>query len=147
MQLLTKTARTLQPSNTSGEFIVPLDISPTMIKPAQTKLISTGIALDIPEGHNFTLKQQSLDYQPNISIYEGTLNSTNELFLIVANNGTSDVILTRDDHIANIQIHQSTTINVVTTKCPSFPSLSKPKRTQPHRKAKTPTTIHQILLR
>ena len=145
VQLLTKTARTLQPSNTSGEFIVPLDISPTVIKPTETKLISTGIAIDIPEGHNFTLKQQTLDYQPNISVYEGTLHSSTELFLIVANNGTSDVILTRDDHIANIQIHQSATLKLLTTKCPSFPSLSRPKRKQPYRRAKTPT-INQVLM-
>ena len=147
IQPLTPTAKTLVPSTKSNEYKITLDIEPTLLKPDETKLLSTGLAIQLPNHHTTTIKQQFVDYQSNLTVFEGKVTTNNELCLIVTNHGKQDVIVTRDDHIANVKFEKSLKIDLKTHQCPRIKSKSrttqKSSRHQPNRRVKN-SIIHQL---
>ena len=72
VQLRSSTARGPTPSTTKCSYNLYLDIDPNVLCPNETKLIQTGISMEMPQNHQLLLHQKLQDYLPLLTIYQDT---------------------------------------------------------------------------
>ena len=94
-------------SGSSGMDLMALIENPIKIKPQESALIATGIAIDIPEGTEVQIRPRSgLAAKSSISVLNtpGTIDSDyrGEIKIILFNHGKEDFTINNNDRVAQM---------------------------------------------
>lgn len=119
VRLLTDTAQMpMKAHETDAGFDIFADETVT-IKSGETKLVSTGIGLAIPEGYYGRLKGRSgLTSRSSLRVQEGTIDSDyrGEVFVICEANALGDMTIEQGDKFAQLIIQPLPPIKAVEVK-------------------------------
>lgn len=119
VRLLTDTAQMpMKAHETDAGFDIFADETVT-IKSGETKLVSTGISLAIPEGYYGRLKGRSgLTSRSSLRVQEGTIDSDyrGEVFVICEANALGDMTIEQGDKFAQLIIQPLPPIKAVEVK-------------------------------
>ena len=103
------TAKPIHLSTNGLYYDVPLDISPLVVLPGQTKLLQTGNSINTNGCGNWEIKQRHHHHLHHLMVFPGMISTSKdrEIFIIVHNFGQKDIVLTDSDEIATLHLLDS----------------------------------------